>query len=54
MERLDLDYLEDIFANEYLADDGSDYKNEMYDDGRTPTIFNSENAILPDWSKGGQ
>jgi hypothetical protein len=50
MIRVELDYLEDIFENEYLPDDGSDYKAELYSD-RTPSVFEGENIILPDWSK---
>ena len=48
---MNLDYLEDIFEDEYLADDGSDYKNEI-DNPASPTVFASSKIILPDWSKG--
>jgi hypothetical protein len=52
MTKVDTDYLEDVFENEYLPDDDSDYKCEYYRDGSVPSVFENENIILPDWSKG--
>lgn len=51
MAGTDFDYLEDVFSEEYLPDDSSDYKNERKEDLHAPSVFNGKNIILPDWGK---
>ena len=47
-----MDYLEDVFEDEYLADDGSDYKSEM-PDASSEATYSANRICLPDYAGGG-